>query len=60
MQYEEVKGKLEALKLELASRIENHDLSEEERDRLMRIIANYEYIIELTDMNHFGRGKIVH
>lgn len=60
MQYQEVKERLEALMLELSVRTQNPDLTLEERERLQRIIANYEYIIELTDMNHFGRGKIVH
>ncbi|MDZ5473063.1 DUF3896 family protein [Bacillus sp. 31A1R] len=32
-------------------------LSLEEKDNIKNTIMNYEYIIELTDMNHFERGS---
>ncbi|HAQ08310.1 MAG TPA: DUF3896 domain-containing protein [Bacillus bacterium] len=59
MNYQEVKEKLEALKLGL-NKLQNPDLLIEEKESIQRSIANYEYIIELTDMNHFERGSVVH
>jgi hypothetical protein len=59
MKYQEVKEKLEASKLELMNKIKNNDLSKNELDSIKLAIDNYDYIIELTDMNHFERGKVV-
>jgi hypothetical protein len=60
MIYEEVKEKLEATKQELTKKMENPNLSKEEKESLAKSIYNYEYIIELTDMNHFERGFAIH
>jgi hypothetical protein len=59
MNYQEVKEILETKKLELIKRMENPDISKEEIELIKISLANYDYILELTDMNHFGRG-IVH
>lgn len=59
MTYQEVKERLEASKLELVKKLDNKNLSNVEREKLQLLIANYDYIIELTDMNHYERG-IVH
>lgn len=60
MNYQEVKEKLEASKLELMKKIEDPNLSNDEKQNILKSLDNYEYIIELTDMNHFERGLIVH
>lgn len=58
MDYQEVKTILEVSKNELQKKLESQNLSEEERTNLQYSIKNYEYIIELTDMNHFERGFV--
>ncbi|MGX6444587.1 DUF3896 family protein [Neobacillus sp. K501] len=58
MDYQEVKNILEVSKNELLKKLESQNLSEEERKNLQDSIHNYEYIIELTDMNHFERGFV--
>jgi hypothetical protein len=60
MNYLEVKEKLEASKLELIKKLKNPNLTKEEYETIKKSIDNYDYIIELTDMNHFERGAIVH
>ncbi|MBT2688792.1 DUF3896 family protein [Bacillus sp. ISL-47] len=60
MNYLEVKEKLEASKLELLNRMNDPNVVDAEKERLQRTIANYEYMIELTDMNQFERGKVIH
>lgn len=60
MNYQEVKERLESVKLELMKKLKNPNLSKEEQQTIRRSIDNYDYIIELTDMNHFERGKMVH
>ncbi|MGA9227623.1 MAG: DUF3896 family protein [Mesobacillus sp.] len=59
MDYQEVKSQLEALQMALVMKIQNPDLSLEEKEDILKSIANYEYIIELTCMNHFERGKLI-
>ncbi|MDQ0157646.1 DUF3896 family protein [Robertmurraya andreesenii] len=56
MDYQEVKSKLEALKKELMKKMEDPSYTKEEIDSIQKSIDNYEYIIELTDMNHYERG----
>lgn len=58
MNYQEVKKQLEVSKNELQKKLEVQILSMEERKNLQHAIDNYEYIIELTDMNHFERGSV--
>lgn len=60
MNYIEVKEKLEATKLDLVKKLKNPNLAKEEFETIKKSIDNYDYIIELTDMNHFERGAIVH
>ena len=60
MNYQEVKAQLEALQMQLANKMQNPSLSIDEKSELRRAIANYDYIIELTCMNHFERGKAIH
>lgn len=60
MNYQEVKSQLEALQMQLANKMQHPDLSIEEKNELQRAIANYDYIIELTCMNHFERGTAIH
>jgi hypothetical protein len=56
MNYQEVKGQLEGQKLNLLKRLDNSKLSIEEIETIKQAIDNYEYIIELTEMNHYERG----
>lgn len=60
MKYQEVKETLEAAKLDLVKKLKNPNLTQEEFETIKRSIDNYDYIIELTDMNHYGRGATVH
>lgn len=60
MSYQEVKSQLEALQMALVMKMQNPDLSQEEKENIVKSIANYEYIIELTCMNHFERGSLIH
>ncbi|MEH6987615.1 DUF3896 family protein [Cytobacillus firmus] len=59
MNYLEIKKKLEAAKHELELRLLDHIATESEKETLQKRIDNYEYMIELTDMNHFERGNII-
>lgn len=59
MEYQEVKEKLETLKVQLINKKKNENLTIEERENIEKLIVNYDYIIELTDMNHFERGSMV-
>lgn len=58
MDFKEVKETLEALKSQLMNEMQNPNLSSEEKEKIQKSIINYEYIIELTDINHFERGSI--
>lgn len=56
MNYQEVKQRLEAVKFNLEKKLKNSRLTKEEIETIQKSIDNYEYIIELTDMNYFERG----
>lgn len=56
MDFQETKNKLEALKKELVEKVKDPSTTKEELERIQKSIDNYEYIIELTEMNHFERG----
>lgn len=56
MDFQETKNKLEALKKELVEKVKDLSTTKEELQRIQKSIDNYEYIIELTEMNHFERG----
>lgn len=58
MHYQEVKKSLEEIKLNLENKMHDTTLSPFEKEEIKRSIENYEYILELTDMNHFDRGSI--
>lgn len=58
MNYLEIKEKLEAARLELIKKMQDPSILDKEKDKLQYTIENYEYMIELTDMNHFERGDI--
>ncbi|CAM3897983.1 DUF3896 family protein [Mesobacillus thioparans] len=60
MNYQEIKSHLEAMQMQLANKMQNPNLSIDEKAELKRAIANYDYIIELTCMNHFERGTAIH
>jgi len=60
MDYLEIKSHLEKLQMQLANKMQHPDLSIDEKNELQRTIANYDYIIELTCMNHFERGSVIH
>ncbi|MGO4889867.1 DUF3896 family protein [Anaerobacillus sp. MEB173] len=60
MDYREVMETLEAVKYSLMAELKNPDLSMEEKENIKKTIENYDYIIELTEMNHFERGHVVH
>ncbi|MCM3707290.1 MULTISPECIES: DUF3896 family protein [Cytobacillus] len=59
MNYLEIKKKLEAAKQELEMKLQDQAAPESEKGALQKRIENYEYMIELTDMNHFERGNII-
>lgn len=58
MDYLDVKEELEVHKLNLMKKLDNPNLTKEEFENLQNAINNYNYIIELTEMNHFERGII--
>ncbi|MBJ3789085.1 DUF3896 family protein, partial [Bacillus sp. OA1] len=47
---------LELKKQSLCKKLSNMTLSEKEREQLKREIDNYEYILNLVEMNHYERG----
>ncbi|MED1472428.1 DUF3896 family protein [Bacillus salipaludis] len=58
MDYLEVISIIEKNKLILVKMLEGKNLSKEQMDSIQHSIDNYNYIIELTEMNHFERGAI--
>lgn len=56
MNYKDIIVNLEENKRKLIERLENKDLAKEEHELVQNSINNYDYIIELTEMNHFERG----
>ncbi|XJZ26627.1 DUF3896 family protein [Bacillota bacterium Lsc_1132] len=58
MDYLAVKEQLELHKLNLVKKLDNPNLTKEEYESLKNSIKNFDYIIELTEMNHFERGTI--
>jgi len=58
MDYKEVRQFLESMKQNLENKMHDASLSQEEKEEILKSIVNYEYIIELTDMNHFERGSV--
>ncbi|WP_458413114.1 DUF3896 family protein [Schinkia sp. CFF1] len=58
MNYREIINKIEKDKTDLIKRLENKNLTKEEFESIKHSIDNYDYIIELAEMNHFERGAI--
>jgi len=58
MEYLKLKEKLEETKRDLVNRMQNPALTTDEKEELQKAVSNYEYIIELVDMNHFERGSV--
>lgn len=56
MDYLDIKEQLEIQKHALLKKLEDPALTPEEYEALQNSVNNYNYIIELTDMNHFERG----
>jgi hypothetical protein len=56
MDFQETKARLETLKKDLTAKLENPNTPKEEIEKLQQSIDNYEYILELTEMNHYERG----
>lgn len=56
MNYEEIIAKLKENREKSAKMLESGELSKEELESIKKTIDNYNYIIELTEMNHFERG----
>ncbi|MCP1123494.1 hypothetical protein CN326_18600 [Bacillus sp. AFS018417] len=54
--YHETKKQLESQKSQLCKRLTDVKLTESERNEIKRTIDNYEYILNLVEMNHFERG----
>jgi len=54
--YDEIKEMLEQKKQKLIQQLEGRNLTSKEQQAIHMSIANYEYILELVDMNHFNRG----
>ncbi|MEI4802209.1 DUF3896 family protein [Bacillus sp. NPDC077411] len=54
--YHEIKKQLESQKSHLCKRLTDVKLTENERNEIKRMIDNYEYILNLVEMNHFERG----
>lgn len=56
MDYKEIISELTEKKEKTLEQLEMNELAEEEMEELKRKIDNYDYIIEMTKMNHFERG----
>ncbi len=58
MDYLDVKEQLELQKMNVLKKLDNPDLPKEQVEKLRNFVDNYDYMIELTEMNHFERGII--
>lgn len=56
MDYEFVKDQLESKKQDLLKKLESADLTPEDSIAYQLELDNYQYILEMTDMNYFQRG----
>ncbi|MBM6644986.1 DUF3896 family protein [Bacillus sp. RIT 809] len=54
--YHTTKKHLELKKEQLCNKLSSMKLSEKEREQLKLEIDNYEYILNLVEMNHYERG----
>ena len=54
--YHATKKYLEGKKQKLCNKLSSMHLSKEEREQLKLEIDNYDYILNLVEMNHYERG----
>ncbi|MFX3623553.1 MAG: DUF3896 family protein [Ectobacillus sp.] len=54
--YHEIKEKLEGQKQDLLTKLKNTALTDKERETIQMSIDNYQYILDLVEMNYFERG----
>ncbi|MDA1601670.1 DUF3896 family protein [Bacillus cereus] len=54
--YNATKKYLEGKKRQLCNKLSSKQLSKKEREQLKLEIDNYEYILNLVEMNHYERG----
>lgn len=54
--YQEIKDRLEAQKQQLVEKLEASSITESERQDIQLTIDNYQYILDLADMNYYERG----
>ncbi|PHD62827.1 DUF3896 family protein [Bacillus wiedmannii] len=54
--YHATKKYLEGKKQQLCNKLSSKQLSKKEREQLKIEIDNYEYILNLVEMNHYERG----
>lgn len=54
--YHATKKHLELKKEQLCNKLSSMKLSEKEREQIKLEIDNYEYILNLVEMNHYERG----
>lgn len=54
--YQEIKDRLEAQKQQLVEKLETSSITESERQDIQLTIDNYQYILDLADMNYYERG----
>ncbi|KAB2440196.1 DUF3896 family protein [Bacillus luti] len=54
--YHATKKYLELKKQNLNKKLSNRKLCDKEREHIKREIDNYEYILNLVEMNHYERG----
>ncbi|MGG2937752.1 hypothetical protein A6E27_08735 [Bacillus cereus] len=54
--YNATKKYLEEKKQQLYTKLSNMHLSKKEREQLKLEIDNYEYILNVVEMNHYERG----
>lgn len=59
MNYQEIKQTLEEKKHHLEDKLKDPTLLKEQKEEIQSAINNYEYIIELTEMNHYKRGTLI-
>ncbi|WP_374724017.1 DUF3896 family protein [Calidifontibacillus erzurumensis] len=60
MNYQELIATMEERKAILLKQLEDNKLSKEDYDTIQNSIDNYDYIIELIEMNYFERGQTIH
>ncbi|HHY73364.1 MAG TPA: DUF3896 family protein [Bacillus bacterium] len=58
MDYRQIITKIENDKINLIKMLDNKNLSKEEYESIKRAIDNYDYIIEVAEMNHYERGAV--